>query len=140
MFLIRGYQEDGAETFAPGTNVKVRRLFYWMAERQTYPWFAKLPEPEALDNLGLGSGNRVLVKGGRLDPKIPHNRPGGDVDTSSPYYRQVRLLTSILPLVAAEKMFALKGGTAINLFIRDLPRLSVDVDFIYLPMQIATQH
>ncbi|MGD9924791.1 MAG: nucleotidyl transferase AbiEii/AbiGii toxin family protein [Pseudorhodoplanes sp.] len=31
-------------------------------------------------------------------------------------------------------MFALKGGTAINLFIRDLPRLSVDIDLVYLPM------
>ncbi|QPC95765.1 nucleotidyl transferase AbiEii/AbiGii toxin family protein [Mesorhizobium sp. INR15] len=56
------------------------------------------------------------------------------MDTNSPYYRQVRLLTRILPLVAEEKCFALKGGTAINLFIRDLPRLSVDIDLVYLPM------
>lgn len=41
---------------------------------------------------------------------------------------------STLPLVAEEKCFALKGGTAINLFIRDLPRLSVDIDLVYLPM------
>ena len=51
------------------TNVKVRRLFYWMAERNAYPWLKKLPAPEELDDLGLGSGNRVLAKGGRLDPK-----------------------------------------------------------------------
>lgn len=56
------------------------------------------------------------------------------MDTASPYYRQVRLLTRTLPLVAAEKSFALKGGTAINLFLRDLPRLSVDIDLVYLPM------
>lgn len=56
------------------------------------------------------------------------------MDTASPYYGQVRLLTRILPLVAVEKSFALKGGTAINLFIRDLPRLSVDIDLVYLPM------
>lgn len=56
------------------------------------------------------------------------------MDTTSPYYRQVRLLTRVLPLVAEEKVFALKGGTAINLFIRDLPRLSVDIDLVYLPM------
>ncbi|MEW6631704.1 MAG: nucleotidyl transferase AbiEii/AbiGii toxin family protein [Pseudomonadota bacterium] len=56
------------------------------------------------------------------------------MDTASPYYGQVRLLTRILPLVAAERSFALKGGTAINLFIRDLPRLSVDIDLVYLPM------
>ena len=37
-------------------------------------------------------------------------------------------------MVAEEKCFALKGGTAINLFIRDLPRLSVDIDLVYLPM------
>ena len=56
------------------------------------------------------------------------------MDTNNQYYRQVRLLTRVLPLVAAEKIFALKGGTAINLFVRDLPRLSVDIDLVYLPM------
>ncbi|WP_235614890.1 nucleotidyl transferase AbiEii/AbiGii toxin family protein [Candidatus Thiodiazotropha endoloripes] len=40
----------------------------------------------------------------------------------------------VLPLVAREPRFALKGGTAINLFIRDLPRLSVDIDLTYLPL------
>lgn len=55
--------------------------------------------------------------------------------TDSERYRdQVRLLLRVLPLVAVEKCFALKGGTAINLFIRDLPRLSVDIDLVYLPM------
>ena len=49
------------------------------------------------------------------------------------YYRQVQLLVQILPLVAEESCFALKGGTAINLFIHDLPRLSVDIDLVYLP-------
>jgi hypothetical protein len=38
-----------------------------------------------------------------------------------------------IPLVAAERCFALKGGTAINLFVRDMPRLSVDIDLTYLP-------
>lgn len=57
------------------------------------------------------------------------------MDTASPYYRQVRLLTRILPIVAQETCFALKGGTAINLFVRDLPRLSVDIDLVYLPME-----
>lgn len=32
-------------------------------------------------------------------------------------------------------MFRLKGGTAINLFVRNLPRLSVDIDLAYLPVQ-----
>ena len=40
----------------------------------------------------------------------------------------------ILPLVAKEDCFALKGGTAINLFVRDMPRLSVDIDLTYLPL------
>jgi len=56
------------------------------------------------------------------------------VDTGSGYYRQVQLLMRALPLVAEEKCFALKGGTAINLFVRDMPRLSVDIDLVYLPM------
>ena len=50
------------------------------------------------------------------------------------YRRQVALLVRILPFVAEEKCFALKGGTAINLFIRNLPRLSVDIDLAYLPV------
>ena len=50
------------------------------------------------------------------------------------YRRQVRLLMRLLPLVAREDCFALKGGTAINLFVRELPRLSVDIDLMYLPM------
>lgn len=52
----------------------------------------------------------------------------------SPYWQQVRLLVEILPLVAEEECFALKGGTGINLFVRDLPRLSVDIDLAYLPI------
>jgi predicted nucleotidyltransferase component of viral defense system len=50
------------------------------------------------------------------------------------YYQQVQLLVRVLPYVAEEQCFALKGGTAINLFIRDLPRLSVDIDLAYLPV------
>lgn len=49
------------------------------------------------------------------------------------YYRQVQLLVRVLPLLDSEKCFALKGGTAINLFYRELPRLSVDIDLLYLP-------
>jgi hypothetical protein len=42
------------------------------------------------------------------------------------YRAQARFGVRVLPFVAAEQCFALKGGTAINLFIRDMPRLSVD--------------
>jgi len=51
------------------------------------------------------------------------------------YAAQVELLVQILPAVAQEDCFALKGGTAINLFYRDLPRLSVDIDLTYLPLE-----
>lgn len=50
------------------------------------------------------------------------------------YRAQVALLIRSLPHVAAEPEFALKGGTAINLFVRPLPRLSVDIDLTYLPV------
>ena len=50
------------------------------------------------------------------------------------YQKQVALLVHVLPFVAEEKVFALKGGTAINLFIRDMPRLSIDIDLTYLPV------
>jgi predicted nucleotidyltransferase component of viral defense system len=51
------------------------------------------------------------------------------------YRDQVSLLIRTLPFVATEPVFALKGGTAINLFVRDLPRLSVDIDLTYLPVE-----
>ena len=50
------------------------------------------------------------------------------------YRKQVALLVKALPHVAKEACFALKGGTAINLFIRNLPRLSIDIDLTYLPV------
>jgi predicted nucleotidyltransferase component of viral defense system len=57
------------------------------------------------------------------------------MDRNSPYFKQASLLIRALPLVAHETCFALKGGTAINLFVRDLPRLSVDIDLVYLPIE-----
>jgi len=51
------------------------------------------------------------------------------------FRQQVDLLIRILPSVSQEDVFALKGGTAINLFVRDLPRLSVDIDLTYLPVR-----
>ncbi|MCC8956021.1 nucleotidyl transferase AbiEii/AbiGii toxin family protein [Bradyrhizobium sp. Pear77] len=49
--------------------------------------------------------------------------------------RQVELLVRTLPFIARHDAFALKGGTAINLFYRDMPRLSVDIDLVYLPIE-----
>ncbi|MGN6490820.1 MAG: nucleotidyl transferase AbiEii/AbiGii toxin family protein [Agriterribacter sp.] len=51
------------------------------------------------------------------------------------YRQQVALLLTVLPEVAKEKCFALHGGTAINLFVRDMPRLSVDIDLTYIPIE-----
>ena len=51
------------------------------------------------------------------------------------YRQQVALLIGTIPFVAQEQCFALKGGTAINLFVRDLPRLSVDIDLTYLAVE-----
>ena len=51
------------------------------------------------------------------------------------YMRQVELLVRTLPFIARQDVFALKGGTAINLFYRDMPRLSVDIDLTYLPVE-----
>ena len=51
------------------------------------------------------------------------------------YVEQVRLLMRALPAIAEEKVFALKGGTAINLFYRNMPRLSVDIDLVYVPVE-----
>ena len=54
---------------------------------------------------------------------------------SEVFEAQVALLVRVLPNIATETCFALKGGTAINLFVRDLPRLSVDIDLVYLPIE-----
>ncbi len=47
------------------------------------------------------------------------------------YLDTARLLTQVAPFVFADDTFALKGGTAINLFVRDMPRLSVDLDLVF---------
>lgn len=57
------------------------------------------------------------------------------MNKQSPYYKQVLLLIRLIPLVEKETCFALKGGTAINLFVQDFPRLSVDIDLAYLPLE-----
>ena len=48
------------------------------------------------------------------------------------FHQQAELLISILPYMTKDTDFALHGGTAINFFVRDMPRLSVDIDLTYL--------
>jgi predicted nucleotidyltransferase component of viral defense system len=55
--------------------------------------------------------------------------------SQSMFTAQVDLLLRILPYVMRDRRFALKGGSALNLFVRDLPRLSVDIDLTYLPIE-----
>ena len=50
------------------------------------------------------------------------------------YQQQVKLLLDVLPFIAKSEVFSLKGGTAINFFYLDCPRLSVDIDLHYLPV------
>lgn len=58
---------------------------------------------------------------------------------SNPYFQQVELLLALMPLVGRERCFALKGGSALNLFVRDLPRLSVDLDLTFVPIKNRAQ-
>jgi predicted nucleotidyltransferase component of viral defense system len=46
------------------------------------------------------------------------------------YLQTARMMVQVVPLVFFDDTFALKGGTAINLFVRDMPRLSVDLDLV----------
>lgn len=55
------------------------------------------------------------------------------------YLDTARLLTQVAPLVLRSGVFALKGGTAINLFIRDMPRLSVDLDLVVPDHKLSRQ-
>ncbi len=59
------------------------------------------------------------------------------------YVRTVRLLLDIAPAVFVNPVFAMKGGTALNLFLQDMPRLSVDIDVVFtrhdMPREAAIQ-
>jgi predicted nucleotidyltransferase component of viral defense system len=50
------------------------------------------------------------------------------------YKNQFSLLIEILPCLKEQNYFAIKGGTAINLFYRNFPRISVDIDLTYTPL------
>lgn len=51
------------------------------------------------------------------------------------FYNQADLLLRVIPYLSSFKKLAIKGGTAINFFVRDLPRLSVDIDLAYIPIR-----
>jgi predicted nucleotidyltransferase component of viral defense system len=54
---------------------------------------------------------------------------------SSNFKKQVNFLLDILPVALSDERLALKGGTALNLFVNNMPRLSVDIDLTYLPIE-----
>lgn len=51
------------------------------------------------------------------------------------YCQKVELLLKLIPIITDEGVFAIHGGTAINLFLKDLPRYSVDIDLTYIPLE-----
>lgn len=55
------------------------------------------------------------------------------------YRKQVSLLIRIMPSVYHIKDFAVHGGTAINLFHKNMSRYSVDIDLTYIPIQERTE-
>lgn len=50
------------------------------------------------------------------------------------YKEKVKLLLQLMPFVMQEQVFAVHGGSAINLFVKDMPRYSVDIDLTYIPL------
>lgn len=54
------------------------------------------------------------------------------------YSQKVELLLRLIPIVVEEGVFAIHGGTAINLFLKDLTRYSVDIDLTYIPLSDKT--
>ena len=110
------------------SNVKVKRLFLGSRSGTGIRG-----SPLVRDRIDLGKGKR-LVRGGRLHPKYLITVPADLDGTSDRPTDAGALLVRVMPVVAGADCFALKGGTAINLFVRDLPRLSVDIDLTYLPV------
>jgi len=55
------------------------------------------------------------------------------------YLETARLLIQVAPLVFVDDQFGLKGGTAINLFLRDMPRLSIDLDLVFTDHTVARE-
>ena len=102
-------------------SIKVKRLFLWFAERHNHAWLKKL-DRAAID---LGRGKRMLVRAGSSTRSSTSPSRRTLMPAAEMYRRQAALLVRTIPLVAEERCFALKGGTAINLFVRDMPRLSV---------------
>lgn len=55
------------------------------------------------------------------------------------YLDTVRLLLEVAPAVFASGRFAMKGGTALNLFVQEMPRLSVDIDVVFVDHDVGRE-
>jgi len=55
------------------------------------------------------------------------------------YVRTVQLLLAVAPAIFDTPAFAMKGGTALNLFLQDMPRLSVDIDVVFVPHELPRE-
>jgi len=55
------------------------------------------------------------------------------------YTATVQLLLAIAPAVFRSPHFAMKGGTALNLFVQDMPRLSVDIDVVFVRHDLSRE-
>jgi hypothetical protein len=60
------------------------------------------------------------------------NNPRAQTLMDKAYVDTVRLMLDVAPDVFTSGRFALKGGTALNMFVRDMPRLSVDIDVVFV--------
>lgn len=58
-------------------------------------------------------------------------RRDGPETVNDRYLRVAGLLVRVAPVVFHGGRMALKGGTALNLFVREMPRLSVDLDLVF---------
>ncbi len=67
-------------------------------------------------------------------------RVAGAQGVNAVYLQTARMMARVAPLVFIDDTFALKGGTAINLFVRDMPRLSVDLDLVYPDHSLPREH
>lgn len=101
------------------SSVKTVRLCLQFGRELSLPWAAKL------DSSKLPTGSARAWVSRSVDGLL------GTQAMNQTYLDTTRLLTQVAPLIFADSTFALKGGTAINLFIRDMPRLSVDLDLVF---------
>ena len=113
-------------------NVKVKRLFLLAGGAAE----ARLEQTTERPATSIwGRGKRVPGEGRPVGTPLRDHR--AEIDAwiaATRFYRQAALVVRVLSHVARREEFALKGGSAINLFLRDLPRLSVDIDLTYLPL------